>query len=58
MTAGKAITKENTHALSQIDTISSTKPTLNTLIINDIKQDINNAIKKAKMKFWYFLFII
>lgn len=46
-TVGKAIQKANNHALSQIDTMLSTIPTLNKEITNDIKPDMKSAIKKA-----------
>lgn len=47
ITVGKAIQKANNHALSQIDTMLSTIPTLNREITNDIKPDMKSAIKKA-----------
>jgi hypothetical protein len=48
MTAGKAITKANAHDLSQIVMMLFTRPTLKRLITNDMRHDINNAIKNEK----------
>ena len=56
-TVGNATRNAKLHALIQIFTMFSTNPTLNTLITNDMMHDINSAIKKAKTKCWYFLFI-
>jgi len=44
---GNATAKAKLHAFSQITMISSTRPTLKTLMTNDIKQDMNNAMKNA-----------
>jgi hypothetical protein len=48
---GKATTKAKAQALSQMDRILLTIPTLNTLITKDMMQDISNAMKNAKTKF-------
>ena len=47
ITVGKATQNAKAHAVSQIEIILLTKPTLKTEITKDIKPDINNAIKKA-----------
>lgn len=47
MTVGKATQNAKAHAASQIEIMLSIKPTLKIEITNDIKPDINNAIKKA-----------
>ena len=44
-TVGNATIKPSIHALIQMTRIPSTVPTLNTLMKNDMIQDINNAIK-------------
>jgi len=54
-TVGKAITKPKPHALSQIETIFETKPTLKILMTNDIMHDMTNAIKNENTYFSYFL---
>jgi hypothetical protein len=45
ITVGNATINANTHALSQMDKILFTKPTLKTVITSDMKQDIKSAIK-------------
>lgn len=45
---GNATIKAKLQACSQIETIFDTNPTLNTEMINDIMQDIKNAIKNEK----------
>lgn len=47
MTVGKATQNAKAQAVNQIEIILLTKPTLKIEITNDIKPDINNAIKKA-----------
>jgi hypothetical protein len=58
VTVGKATAKANAHALSQIETIFSTSPTLKILMTNDMMHDMSSAIKKANTMFWYFPGII
>ena len=50
---GKAITKAKAHACNQMEMISSTKPTLNKLMTNDIIQDISRDIKNENTILWY-----
>lgn len=45
---GKATVKANDQAFSQMEVISSTKPTLKILITRDIMHDINKAMKNEK----------
>lgn len=52
--AGKATQNANPQAFSQINIMSSAKPTLKTLITNDIKHDISKAIKNEKTYGVYF----
>jgi hypothetical protein len=52
---GNATEKATLQALSQIEIRLSTNPTFRVLTTNDIKQDINSAIKNAKTIGWYFL---
>jgi len=49
MIVGKATAKANSQACSQTEIISLTKPTLKTVITNDIMKDISNDIKKEKI---------
>lgn len=58
VTVGNATTNANPQAFSQSEIKLSTKPTLNKVITNDIKNDINSAIKNEKTKRWYLLGII
>ncbi len=46
VTVGNAIQNAKIHAFSHTDIIVSIMPTLKIEITNDIKPDINNAIKK------------
>jgi hypothetical protein len=46
MIVGNATANAKLQAFSQIFTIFGTKPTLKTLMTNDIIHDISNAIKK------------
>jgi hypothetical protein len=48
ITVGNATINEKPHALSQMETMPSIKPTLKILITSDIVHDINNAIKNEK----------
>jgi len=48
MIVGKAIMKANSQACNQTEMILLTKPTLKTVITNDIMKDISNDIKKEK----------
>lgn len=47
LTVGKATTKANPQAFSQIIKKFETKPTLKRLITSDMIHDINNAMKNA-----------
>jgi hypothetical protein len=48
--AGKAIINAKDHALSQMEIILGTNPTLKMLITSDIRHDMSNDIKKEKTK--------
>lgn len=48
---GRAMTNANAQALSQMDKILLTRPTLKRLITNDIMQDISSDIKNENTNF-------
>jgi|TARA_R110001606_G_scaffold17048_5_gene67146 hypothetical protein len=58
ITVGNATQNAKAHAASQIETMLSIKPTLKIEITNDIKPDINNAMKKANTTVLYLALII